>query len=302
MFAVTGMTGQVGSAVARTLLAQGKEIRAVVRNADKAGQWKALGCDIAVADMNDSAAMTEAFADVDGVFILLPPTFDPSPGFVEASRTVAAIRTALVHARPARTVCLSTIGADADQPNLLNQLRMLEQALAGLPMPIAFLRAAWFIENAAWDVAAARETGVMPSFLQPLDKPVPMVATADVGRVAAELLQQDWQGQRVVNLEGPRRITPNDIAASFAGLLGRPVKAEIVPRGGWHELFIAQGMKNPLPRIQMLDGFNQGWIEFDGGEAASRKGKVRLDSVLAQLVRGNIVAGQAVEQDQPAGD
>jgi uncharacterized protein YbjT (DUF2867 family) len=56
------------------------------------------------------------------------------------------------------------------------------------------------MENAAWDLASARDTGVIPSFLQPLERRIPMVATADVGRVAAELLQERWQGHRVVEL------------------------------------------------------------------------------------------------------
>jgi NAD(P)H dehydrogenase (quinone) len=42
-------------------------------------------------------------------------------------------------------------------------------------------------------------------------------------------------------------------------------------------------MKNPEPRIQMLDGFNEGWIEFEGKEM-SRKGKVTLDTVLRTLI------------------
>jgi hypothetical protein len=29
---------------------------------------------------------------------------------------------------------------------------------------------------------------------------------------------------------------------------------------------LSQGMKNPAPRAQMLDGFNEGWIEFENGE------------------------------------
>ena len=69
-------------------------------------------------------------------------------------------------------------------------------------MPMVFLRPGWFLENCKWDVAPARENGVIPSFLQPLDKPVPMVATADIGRVAAELLQEARTGRRVVELEG----------------------------------------------------------------------------------------------------
>jgi uncharacterized protein YbjT (DUF2867 family) len=125
---------------------------------------------------------------------------------------------------------------------------------------------------------------VIASFLQPLDKPVPMVATADIGRVAAELIQDTWSGHRVVELEGPRRVTPNEIAATFSALLERNVGVEAVPRNSWESLFLPQGMKNPEPRIRMLDGFNDGWIEFEGGEAGSLKGTVELRTVLAGLL------------------
>ena len=160
----------------------------------------------------------------------------------------------------------------------------MEQALCDPGVPIAFLRPGWFMDNAAWDVSSARDSGIISSFLQPLDRPVPMVATADVGRVAAELLQQVWNGRRVVELEGPRRVTPNDIADTFSTIMGRPVRAEAVPRDTWYSLFKAQGMKDPTPRIQMLDGFNQGWIDFADGVAASIKGEVELDSVLRALL------------------
>ena len=79
-------------------------------------------------------------------------------------------------------------------------------------------------------------------------------------------------------------MTPNEIAATFSRLLGRPVNMEVVPREAWEALFLSQGMKNPTPRIQMLDGFNEGWIEFAGGEAGSRKGKVPLETVLRSLI------------------
>jgi uncharacterized protein YbjT (DUF2867 family) len=115
-----------------------------------------------------------------------------------------------------------------------------------------------------------------------------MVATADIGRTAAELLQETHQenksGYRVVELEGPQRVTPNEIASTFAHLLGRPVRVEAVPRETWESLFRSQGMRNPTPRMQMLDGFNEGWIEFEGGEAGSRKGKVTLQTVLRALI------------------
>jgi uncharacterized protein YbjT (DUF2867 family) len=286
MYAITGITGKVGGEVARTLLASGDSVRAIVRDARKGNIWTNLGCAVAVAEMNDVAALTAAFQGASGVFVLLPPMFDPSPGFLEARETIAALKSALSAARPAKVVCLSTIGAQAKQTNLLTQLGTMEKELRELPMPVAFLRAAWFMENSSWDVGPARDTGVIPSFLQPLNKAFPMVATADVGRVAASLLRENWSGCRIVELEGPRRVTPNDIAAAFAQILNRPVRMEVVPRGTWEQLFKSQGMKNPTPRLQMLDGFNEGWIDFEFGEANKRMGKVELKEVLKALVDG----------------
>ncbi|MFZ6647243.1 NmrA family NAD(P)-binding protein [Undibacterium sp. TJN25] len=286
MYAITGITGKVGGAVALTLLAAGLPVRAVVRDAAKAAEWKTLGCEIAVAEMEDAAALAQAFKGAEAVFILPPSNFDPEPGFPEAKIVIDTVRYALQAARPAKAVCLSTIGAQAVQVNLLTQRTLMEQALGTLDVPVTFLRPGWFMENAAWDVVPARDSGVIPSFLQPLDKPVPMVATADVGRVAAQLLQQSWSGHRVVELEGPCRVSPNDIAAAFSRILGHPVRMEIVPRASWETLFKSQGMQDPLPRIRMLDGFNEGWISFENGDAATLKGQVALETVLQSLVDG----------------
>lgn len=60
---------------------------------------------------------------------------------------------------------MSTIGADSPQPNLLNVLRRMEEALGSLAVPVTFLRAAWFMENAAWDIASAKD-GLIQSYLR----------------------------------------------------------------------------------------------------------------------------------------
>ena len=286
MFAITGITGQVGGEVARNLLAAHRAVRGVARDVSKCKVWAERGCELARADINNVADLTAAFTGVDGAFILVPPNFDPSPDFGEARAVAATLSAAIVAARPQKVVYLSTIGAQATRANLLTQHTIIEQALRKLPVAITFLRPGWFMENSSWDVGPAKN-GAIQSFLQPLDKPVPMVATADIGRVAAELLQESWDGHRIVELEGPHRVTPNEIAATFAGLLGHPVRVDAVPRDTWKALFQSQGMKNPEPRIQMLDGFNEGWIEFEGGETGSQKGKVTLETVLKTLLEFN---------------
>lgn len=283
MYAITGITGKVGGAAARHLLSLGLPVRAVVRDAAKGRLWSDQGCEVALADMEDAEALARAFTGVAGAFVLPPSEFDPQPGFPEARAVIAALRQALDAARPARVVCLSTVGAQAAQPNLLSQRTLMEEALAALPLPVSFLRPAWFLENLAWDIAQAREQGVLSSYLQPLERAVPMVATADVGRVAAQLLVQEGSVPRFVELEGPERLSQHDIAAALSTALGRPVRAEAVPRENWGAIFRAQGMRDPVPRIQMLDGFNEGWIAFEGGDATVRKGSVGVAQVLRAL-------------------
>jgi NAD(P)H dehydrogenase (quinone) len=284
MYAITGITGEVGGAVARTLLAGGQSVGAVVRNADKGQVWRKRGCKVALATIEDAASLSAAFQGAEAVFVLVPPNFDPSPEFSEAREIGKALHSALAAARPKRVVYLSTIGAQAREMNLLTQHSIIEKAIDDLPIPITFLRPAWFMENCRWDVAPARQTGVVPSFLQPLDKPVPMVATADIGKLAAGLLQEKWEGHRVAELEGPTRVTPNQIATTFAKLLGKPARMKVVPRESWDALFKSQGMKNPVPRMRMLDGFNEGWIEFERKEAGSQKGSTTLETVLKSFV------------------
>ena len=122
MYAVTGITGQVGGGVARTLLDTGLSVRAVVRDAAKGVAWKERGCEVALAEMNDAPALTAACTHVNGVFVLLPSNFDPMPGFPEVRAIITAMMTAIEGSKPPKIVCLSTIGAQATQPNLLNRL------------------------------------------------------------------------------------------------------------------------------------------------------------------------------------
>jgi uncharacterized protein YbjT (DUF2867 family) len=287
MYAITGISGKVGGALARELIAKKQPIRAILRNEAKAAEWRQRGCNIALAEMDDAKCLALAFNGADGVFILPPSEFDPEPGFPEARRVIEAVATALSEARPGKVVCLSTIGADAPHENLLSQRTLMEQALSRLDLPVTFLRPGWFVENAIWDVPSARSEGVLRSFLQPADKAFPMVATGDVGKCAASLLTEDWSGMRIVELEGPVRVSPNDLAHAFAEALGRPVGVEIVPREQWEELFRAQGAQHPLPRMRMLDGFNEGWIEFRDRGRSAVKGATPFESIIHDLVQSS---------------
>ncbi|EDZ99226.1 NmrA family protein [Burkholderia sp. H160] len=286
MFAITGVTGQVGGAAARALLDAGHAVRAVLRDESKAALWRERGAEVAIASFEDADSLTAAFRDTAGVFVMIAPNFAPQPGYPNAHAAAAVLKEALSKARPERVAALSSVGGQRDAGlGLITQVHILEQALADLAIPTAILRPAWFMENSLWDIASARDAGVMPSFLQPLDSAYPMVATADIGRVVAQALTQSWQGRRVIEIEGPQRYTQHEIAALLGDALGRPVEARTVPRDQWEALFQAQGTEWPAPRIEMLDGFNSGWIDFEEGVNERVIGKTSYRTVLEGLVK-----------------
>lgn len=287
MYAVMGITGNVGGAVMRTLLAKGEKVRGIVRNPEKAQEWQKQGVELFKADYDDVDALTAAFAGVAGVFVMVPPNFAPTPGFVETKATLKVLYEALSRALPSKVVYLSSIGAEQTSGlGLITSSHLLEEALSDLPFSHAFLRAGWFFENSAGDVASARNEGKVQFQLHPLDRKFSMVATADIGQVGAETLTQNWAGIRHIEVAGPEGYSPLDIADAFADVVGRPVEAIAVPRTEWETLWVSQGVPEgrTAPRAEMVDGFNSGWIHFGVPGAEHVDGATPLRAVITQLV------------------
>jgi uncharacterized protein YbjT (DUF2867 family) len=287
MFTILGITGNVGGGTARALLAAGKKVRGIVRDQSKAAHLAKQGIELATGDISDTESLVKAMQGCEGVFVMNPPNFAPKPGFPEARASLSNIRAALAKATPPKAVYLSSIGAQLDRGlGLITQSHMLEEIMGELPIAQAFIRAAWFLENYQWDVPGARDSGQVDAYLEPVTKEFPMVATQDIGELAAKTLLENWKGNRVLELEGPKRYSPLEAAKAFSKVLGREVNVRPIPRSQWQEKFVGQGMPadSTGPRIEMVEGFNSGWIDFEGGDAEYFKGKVTLEEVIKNLV------------------
>lgn len=79
MFLVMGLTGKVGGATARHLLAHGQQVRALVRDRAKAASWTDQGVELVDGDWDDTATIERALEGVDGAFAMLPAVWAPSP-------------------------------------------------------------------------------------------------------------------------------------------------------------------------------------------------------------------------------
>lgn len=286
MFAVMGITGNVGGALANTLLQQGKQVRGIVRDPSKAHVWRDKGVEVVTANYDDRLAA--AFTDVEGVFCMIPPDLTPAPGFPDSVARIAAIRKAVLAAAPPRAVFLSSIGGEKNSGlGIVTPAHLFEQELSGTGIPSAFLRAGSFMENILHNIPAARATGMYYSFFQPLEHPIPLVATGDVGRIAAETLLQTWEGNRFIEISGPAYYSPNDVAAALEKALGRPVTGVAVPRETWVDTLAQHGF--PADRsgayIEMTDGFNSRWIDFGAPGTEHVNGTIDLITAMSSLTK-----------------
>src|SRR5882757_8315274 len=263
MYLVMGITGKVGSATARHLLKQGKQVRALVRNREKATKWADQGVQLMDGDWNDATAIAAALKDVEGAFVMLPAVWAPSPDYKEAKDVIANYVETLTKAVPPRVVALSSMGANRTSGlGMITALSLLEQGFRDLISPIAFVRAGGFFENFLYGLQVA-QGGTLPVYYNPTNRKSTMVATNDIGTEVATLLTGPaWSGQRVVELGS--MVTADEVAEQMGEVLNLDVKAFAVPRAGWAKAFEQFGIPKGYtgPAEEMFEAVNAGWMDL----------------------------------------
>ncbi len=263
MYLVMGITGKVGGATARHLLKQGKKVRALVRNREKAAKWADQGVELVDGDWNNATAIAAALKGVEGAFVMLPSVMAPSPDYREAKDVIASYVEALTKVVPPRVVALSSMGANRTSGlGIITALSLFEQGLRSLPSPVAFVRAGGFFENLLFGLEAA-QGGTLPVFYNPTNRKSTMVATNDVGAEVAKLLTGPaWSGHRVIELGS--MVSADEVAKQLGEVLKRDVKAFAVPRAGWAEAFEQFGLPkgHTGPAEEMFDGVNAGRMDL----------------------------------------
>ena len=285
MKAIAGVTGNTGSVVADTLLAQGHSIRVIVRDAARGEPWRARGAEVAVADLEDTAALTAALRGVDGAYLLTPPRYGSADPVGENRAVIASIARAVRDSGVPHVVFLSSIGAQHPDGNgPIQWLHTAEQELAKTGAAVTAVRAAYFLENWAGALGMVAQ-GVLPTFL-PSQQAVPMVATPDIGRVAAGALVEGGRGFQVIELAGPRDYTPADLAAAAGALAGRRVDAQDAPLDAVVPTFTSFGLSPAFAALfrEMYAGIIAGRVAWQGAPARQVRGSVTPDAVLRPLL------------------
>lgn len=215
---VTGATGTVGQQVVHNLVQRGAQVRAFVRDLEKANFPASV--EIAKGDLLDVDSMRAAFQGASTLFLLNGVVPDE---FTQALAALAIAREVGIQ----RIVYLSVIHSDlyVNVPHFAGKYgveRMIEQ----MGLNATILRPAYFMDNEITIRDAIQSYGVYP---MPIGaKGLAMIDARDIGEIAAlELIRRETADAPLpmtrINLVGPDTLTGPDAAAIWSDVLGREV-------------------------------------------------------------------------------
>jgi NADH dehydrogenase len=235
MILVVGATGLVGGMIARGLLREGRDVRALVRPDSNARPLVEAGAAPVLADLKDPPSLIPACA---GVETVITTATAGSRGGADTPQTVdlEGNRHLIDAARAAgvrRFIFVSTIAADEEsQVPLLRAKAATEAYLRDSGLPHTIVAAATIMDlllplvvggpaRAGRPVTLIGEGRRRHSFIAARD--LAAFAVAAVGHPAAP-------GRRVV-VGGPAAVSLRDAVAAYERALGHPIPVRTIPPG-----------------------------------------------------------------------
>jgi uncharacterized protein YbjT (DUF2867 family) len=287
MYVIAGVTGNTGSVVANTLLAEKQPVRVIVRDAAKGEAWKAKGAEVAVASLDDRAALARALTGATGAYLLLPPNGWGETDIAAGRKQLAAsILGAVADARPGHVVLLSSVGANHESgTGPIQYIYPLEKGLREIGIPSTFLRAGFFMENWAGLAKGAIDSGTLYYGMR-TDAKLAQVATGDIGKTAARLLLDGAPsgGVRIVQLAGPVDLTVQETADVIGKIAGKPITAVTVPPEATVGAFLGMGASKQIGELyaELAESFNAGKLGWTEPEVI--RGTITLEQRLRELL------------------
>jgi uncharacterized protein YbjT (DUF2867 family) len=285
VYVIAGVSGNTGSAAATALLDAGAKVRVVVRDAAKGASWRQRGAEVAVADLGDADALTEALRGAQGAYLLVPPNM-AAPDFRAYQRaTGEAIVEAVRRSGVPHVAFLSSVGAQHPAgTGPIAGLYPVERGLAALTGTVStFIRAAYFMENLGGSLGMLAQ-GVVPTFA-PANVPFPMIATRDIGHLAAQVLREGATKTSIIELSAAKHYSIDDAAAILSTITGQAVKAQTFPIEAMVPTLTGMGMPAGIAELyrEMTAGMMTGHVAFEGTHRTVH-GATGLEAVLRALV------------------
>ncbi|KAA0251950.1 FMN-dependent NADH-azoreductase [Acidobacteria bacterium ACD] len=260
---VLGATGHVGGEAARRLLAGGHRVRAVGRDAARLQPLAARGAETAAGSATDVAFLAEAFRGAEAAFVMVPPDYGAADIRAHQRAVAEAVARTLAGSSVRKVVTLSSVGAHLPSgTGPIAGLHHMEGILGTVPaLDVVHLRAAFFLENHLGSIGLIRSQGINGGAIEP-DLPIAMIATRDIGAVAADLLASGaFSGASARELLGARDVSHAEATRVLGKAIGRPDLPYVqFPYDGALQAFLGAGISPSVAEsfVEMARAFNEG--------------------------------------------
>lgn len=223
MIAVAGATGYIGGLLCERLCADGQEVRALARRPERAGKLRAVGCEVARADVLDPETLGPALERAEVAYYLVHSMGRGADGdFAERDERAARnFASAAAEAGVRRIVYLGGLGEGSKH---LDSRHATAEALREGEVPLAYLRAAAVIgagsESFRTVFYLVRRLPVMvtPRWVKTRTQPV---AVAEVTGYLAATAELERPVDREIQIGGPDVTTYGGMIDELAHALGR---------------------------------------------------------------------------------
>ena len=265
MYTILGATGNIGSVIAKALLAKAERVRVVGRSAGRLQPFVQRGAEAFVGDVANAEAMTQALKGSRAAFLMIPPAIT-SPDYRAAQEKISdAISAAAKNAGLQYAVSLSSFGAQAPAgAGPITGLHNLEQKLNAIDgLNVLHLRAGYFFENHLAGIQMIHMLGVFGGAFKS-DLKMPMLATYDIGDYGSgRLLKLDFSGKGTQELLGPRDLSMHEVVTVIAKWLNKPdLRYAQFPSDQVQQVLVQMGAspKTAASFIEMFQGINTGIV------------------------------------------
>lgn len=216
-YLITGATGDVGTRVAREMVARGVRPKVFVRDAARAHALYGEDAEIHVGDLSDAASLRRAMRGVHTLFLV-----NVGPEIPQRDGSAAAIAR---EEGVGRIVKLSSL--DVEQGLAIGAWHEKgEAAIRASGVAFTFVRPTGFMNNLLAWAQSIRGDGIVRSSTG--DGARPFIHSADVAAVSvAALLGEDYAG-RILSITGPQSLTFGDATEILARALGKKLVYQII--------------------------------------------------------------------------
>jgi uncharacterized protein YbjT (DUF2867 family) len=241
MLLLTGATGLVGSTLLRRLLAEGTEVRCLVRDPRRLGTQR-VRVQIALGDLTDPPSFRNALRGVDTVVHLAAAIRDQPKGSIEELDGIATWRMVEAAERQGvkRFVFFSALGASTHhRTRLLRAKALAEQAvLAAALDSVVFAPSIVYAPGDPWLTLLERMAllPAMPVSGRGVAEFQPIWAEDVADCIVASLRETPGAGTRRYELAGPETLSHTEIVRTVLRAIGRNrplvhVPTPVVSRG-----------------------------------------------------------------------